>query len=156
MDISSLDRLNYQRNLGDVVHTMRRATLCIPTLTPTSPNSFDSDTQSGLDTMSGTGTGRTATWTTYDIQGFIQKVDHKLFTFGSVPPGVEIGDMVINIRLQDKDVFDQAYGNEHHYIIVDGETFHITATHLVGIGQVEERTIVCKKYSPTTFRCAGY
>jgi hypothetical protein len=156
MDVTSLDRIGFRDSLHDMVSAGRPITVLIPTLTNISATSFDADVQTGTDSMSGNGTGRTATWTVYELRGFLKPINQALVTYGQVPPGVESGDMVMTARLLDQEVLLEAYRNEYHYIYIDGETFRITTTVYSGIGQVDEVIVGCRKFNPAVFRCAGY
>ena len=156
MNVTPSDRLNFQGNLADMAHNSRRVVVLVPTLTAKTQYSYDVDTQAGTDTMSGDGTGRTATWKTYEMQAFLLTVNDVLITFGTVPPGVEQGDVVMVARMQDREAILEAYGNKYHYIYADGSTFRIVTLLYSGIGQREEVVVGCKHFSPSTFRCAGY
>ena len=156
MRLSSLDRMEFRDNARELVHTMRKMTVLVPTLSPVTSTSFDTDMQSGRDALSGDGSGRVASWVVYEMYCFIQHIEQRLFTFGHVPPGVEIGDLTITAQLQDRPVLSEAYGNEYHYLYIDGETYRIVHDHIGGLGSVEEATCVARKFGTILFRCDGY
>jgi hypothetical protein len=152
MWVKPRERLVFQDTLKDSRAINRPLFLLVPTLTDVS---FDEETQSGRDVSSGTGLGQIASWGVYKLFTRFVIVDQTLVTYGHVPPGVNIGNVLASIGKRDFLVFSGAIGNEHHYAYIDGETYRIQSINPVGIGNIEEYSVAFVKYTPK-FRNTGY
>lgn len=153
MRVTALDRSHFRLTADDSYSNNRRLVVLIPSFTD---QGFDPDTQTGNDPMSGNAIGRAVAWVKYEIYGFTRPVTQMLMTYGQVPPGVEIGDVIFTTRLVNEDVLDKAYGNQYSYIYLDQQTWRPVSTCFSGIGTVDEVSITCKHYTPAVYRCLGY
>jgi len=152
MILTSVDRLNFRRDLASTRLGGRKLYVLIPTITEVS---FDGETQTSKDISSGDGTGRTVVWKTHALYANVRNVDSALKTFGQAPPGAEVGDTFLTVNTRDKAMLDQAYNQEHHYVVLDGQTYRITDLEAAGVGQTEEWVINLRSYTPL-FRLSGY
>ena len=153
MRVDSRDRLNVQGLLKDTRTSGRTIPVLIPNF---GDGAFDQDTQSGLDISDGTSTGRTVNWEVYQLVCHLRPVDLALLTYGHVPAGVQSGDALLYVNVRDKALAERARNNEYAYLVIDGDTFRVNSLEAAGIGQVEEWSIVCKKFSPVMYRKKGY
>jgi hypothetical protein len=153
MRLRPLDRLRQQADLLDMTQNSRPVILLIPKLTPVS---LDTDMQAGLDVSQGDGTGQVAEWLTYELHAFIMNVTQNLVTFGQVPPGVEVGDVVFHVSTREDEVVKQAYANPYHYVYLDGETFRITSLAVSDTGREQARVCGCKHFTPSLYRHSAY
>lgn len=148
-------RLEIREQLKDTRTDSRYVVVCIPTVTYTS-DTFETDTQSAVDPSSGDGTGITvSSWKIYRILAHIRPVDAALIAFRETHPGVEDGEFYFGVQPNDKYAFDQAYENQYAYVYCDGETYAVNSFVSTGIGQIEQWTITCKKFTPIQ-RATGY
>ena len=153
MRLSPNDNLRQQDDFSGIMQNSRKVVLLIPTLTATN---FDSDMQSGMNVTAGDGTGQTASWLVYELQAVIMTVTQNLITFGQVPAGVEVGDVIFQALLVDDEVITRAYGNQFHYVYIDNETFRISSLAYGDTGQRQVRICGCKHFTPGMFRHANY
>jgi hypothetical protein len=153
MRLSSLDNLRQEDDLAGIRQNSRKIIVLIPALTPVA---FDTDMQSGNDVSSGDGTGQSAVWTVYEYGAFIMPVTQNLITYGQVPSGVEVGDVIFHVSLREEEVIQKAYANPNHYVYIDFETFRITSLAYTDTGQRKSLVCGCKHFTPPLFRCKGY
>jgi len=75
MILTSVDRLNFRRDLASTRLGGRKLYVLIPTITEVS---FDGETQTSKDISSGDGTGRTVVWKTHALYANVRNVDSAL------------------------------------------------------------------------------
>ena len=151
--LSASDRLGFERDLQAPRQDSRKVSILIPVM---SESNYDSDMQAGLDITAATKAGRTATWKIIEVAALIKPINQSLITFGQVPPGVEVGDLVFSTGMKNAEMVEEAYGNKYHYVYADAETWRIASLVYGGVGQREELTVACKHFTPSVFRLAGY
>lgn len=153
MRISPSNRLDVQGDLFDTREASRLMYVVIPVLVQ---ENFDQDTRSADDMTDGDGLGEiVGKWRIYAIRGHYRNVDTMLMTYGHVPPGVELGDFLLNFGPRDLDAFNQALTNENSYLLIDGQTFKLISILPSGLGQNEDWSADARKTSPI-FRATGY
>jgi hypothetical protein len=153
MRISPLERLKAKGDLFDTREGSRLMYICIPLLVN---QNLDVDTLSADNITSGNGLGRVdAEWRIYAIRAHFRNVDNSLITFGHVPPGVEIGDALVNFGNRDLAAITQASGNDDSYILIDDDTYHLVSVVPTGLGKNEEFCFDARRFSPK-FRANGY
>lgn len=153
MHISSQDRLGFRDVLFDTREGSRLSYLVIPVLVR---DDYDIDTGSGDDISEGNGLGQVAgQFRIYAVRVHFRSVDAMLMTFGHVPPGVVLGDALVNFGPRDLYAFKQAMADDNSYLLIDGEPYHIISILAAGVGQIEEYAMDARKFSPL-FRAPGY
>lgn len=153
MRITPGDRLNFSNVLFDTREASRLAYLCVPI---TVRDDFDMDTTSGDNMSEGNGMGEVAAdWRIYALRVHYRSVDNMLMVYGHVPPGVEIGDALVNFGPRDVYAFQQAMGEEESYLLVDGVPYRIVSLVSAGVGQIEEYCVDARRFTPD-FRAPGY
>jgi hypothetical protein len=153
MRLNPLDNLRQEDDLAGIRQNSRKVTVLIPALTATS---LDTDMLSGNDVSSGDGSGQTAAWAVYEYGAFIMPVTQNLITYGQVPSGVEVGDVIFHVSLREEEVIKKAYANQYHYVYIDSETFRIASLAYSDTGQRKSLVCGCKHFTPALFRCKGY
>ncbi len=143
MKTTPLDRLHYQGDLADT-RFGRLIYACVPTLARTN---FDTDTQSGLDLSDGLGEAASA-WRVYAFRSNVRDVDVALLTYGHVPPGVILGDVLISFGLRDLPALTQVTNDPNGYIDIDGVFFQADRLTPSGVGYIEEYTANCRAHTP--------
>lgn len=152
MRTSSADRLGYQRDLADT-REGRLLYACIPQIVR-APYGFDTDTQSGLNPTDELG-DESIQWKIYAFKSNARDVDTVLMTYGHVPPGVVLGDVLISVKPQDHAMIQEVMLDPNGYFDIDGSFFHPSAINAAGIGWIEEYAVTCKAFSPT-YRAPGH
>lgn len=148
------DRLNLRDSLTEVRQMNDGLTVLIPTVVEKS--TFDRDTDADRDVSLGDGTGRTATWTVQQIQAMVREVNVHLVTFGSVPPGAEIGDLLVAIGVRDVATFTAAQLNEFAYVWARNERYKIWGINGLGVARVEEYIVWLRRSGQTVLRNPDY
>jgi hypothetical protein len=121
---------------------------------------FDELTQSGINPncLSCKGTGRVITYRPHEVKARIKVFDFvELQGAGAAPPGVELGDVALYVRLHDKKTFSTCNLDTYSYVVLEGDPvayrpFSITAD---GVGLEDETRIILKKTKDVQ-RAAGY
>jgi len=153
MRISPVERLQVTRDLTDTRADTRLCYICTPVLVD---QDFDEDTRSGDNMTEGNGLGQVAAdWKIYALRVHFRNVDTMLMNFGHVPPGVELGDALINFGSRDLPAVEQSMESENSYLLIDGDTFHILSVLPSGLGQIEEWAADARHFTPI-FRAQGY
>jgi len=142
---NSRERLNYQADLSDT-REGRFLYACIPNVV-LDPYGYDSDTQSGLNLSDNLGEA-TVQWRVYALHANTRDVDTVLITYGHVPPGVEVGDVLVSVNIRDLETVKSLMGESNGYFDIDGKFFRPSAINAAGIGWVEEWAVTCKTFSP--------
>jgi len=154
MRVTPAERLTFQRDLADTRLVSRYIYALVPVFDRESD--FDEETLSGNDVAEGAGLGQTVSrWRVYAFYANVRNVDTVLKTFGQVPPGVEVGDVLISVHLRDKDMVLQVKNEPNAYLAVDGTFFRPENFHASGVGHVEEWTIGLRAFSPV-YRAPGF
>jgi len=153
MQITPYDKLNAQTDLHSLSTSSRKVTVLIPTFTNVN---YDADTDSGNDISAANPSGRTVTWTIYQITAALYYASHDQVLYGQVPPAVNIGDSFLVIQERDKAVIKQAEGSPYAYVMSGGNTYRITSLDSVAIGQSVRWSATLETFNPTQFRATGY
>lgn len=151
---SPVDRLNLRDSLTEVRQMNDGLTVLIPTVVE--KTTFDRDTDADRDVSLGDGTGRTFTWTAQVVQAMVREVNVHLVTFGSVPPGAEIGDLLVAIGVRDVATFSNARLTDLAYVWARGERYHIWGINGLGVARVEEYIVWLRRAGQTIARHADY
>ena len=146
--------------LRDVRHgTYRSLHLVWPTDESDCPDcSFDAFTQSGDNITCETcrGTGKVLTWGQAEAVGRIQHYDFVTLSASGLPPGVEVGDVVIYVS---KDVKDMVAGSvrpsQYGYLFIDSDTYRPVSVAPTGVGHQDEWRIELKR-TEMDVRPTGY
>lgn len=159
MQVTSRQRLAVADALAGTRKGGRTIAILIPTLTECTEDGcgFDENHDSAIDPSCSScdGLGRTATWAVSNILANIRFVDNALKSFGTVPPGAEVGDFVISYSIRDKAMVEQCLNEKDAYISLEGKRHRPVSINSAGIGQIEEYVSVVKAFSPI-FTKAGY
>ncbi len=129
------DRLMVQ----DGLHEVRAMNDGVVVLTPTTTDlpTYDADTGAATDVSVGDGTGRTFTWLKQEVSAMVREVNVHLITFGSVPPGAEIGDLLIAVGERDVATFTASQKEELGYVWARGERYRVWGVNGLGVAKVE-------------------
>lgn len=160
MRITGMERWDIRRTMQDVRLNFRPVYVLIAEQHECPTCGFDSFSQSGLDTNCETcdGTGHVTMWVPHEVKARIKVLDFvQLQGAGAVPPGVELGDAAVYVRVHDRDVFELVDDDVRSYVKIDGDpgsyrVFSITAD---GVGYEDEVRILLKK-SHVEQRATGY
>jgi hypothetical protein len=96
------------------------------------------------------GTGKTVSWLIREIPSRIKVFDFvQLQGAGPIPPGVELGDVALYVRKNDRETFENLEGQRYSYVKIAGDgnayqPFSITAD---GVGQDDEIRVLLRKVS---------
>lgn len=151
---SDLDRLNLRADLMAIRGMSDRVIVLLPTVA--NDSSHDYDTGAGRDISEGDGTGLTFTWLKLEISAMVREVDINLITFGSVPPGVEIGDLLITVGVRDGETFESAKANEYAYVYARGKRYRVWGVNALGVTKPEQWIAFLRATGQTTARHPDY
>jgi len=148
------DRLMVQ----DALHEVRVMNDGVVVLTPTVTNgpTFDVDTNAAADVSIGDGTGRTFSWLAQQVSAMVREVNVHLITFGSVPPGAEIGDLLIAVGERDVVTFTTSQQNELSYVWARGERYRVWGVNGLGVAKVEGYVVWLRRSGSTVARHPDY
>lgn len=153
MRLTPGNRLEFQDALFDTRESSRLCYLCIPLLVR---EDFDADTTSADNMSEGNGLGEIAgDWRIYALRVHYRNVDNVLMAYGHIPPGVEVGDALVNFGPRDVYAFRQAMESDNSYLLVDGIPYRIVEMVSAGMGQEEEFCVDARRFAPD-FRADGY
>lgn len=158
--LGSNDRFYTSETLRGVRHgTYRPFRLVWPAHVSSCPDcSFDQFTQSGdnVTCQSCKGTGKVFTWTTAEVYGRIQHYDFVTLSAAGVHPGVEIGDVVVYVSGDVKDMIaDKVRSDQYGYVFVDSDTYRPISFGPTGVGHIDEWRIELKR-TEMDVRVSGY
>ncbi len=113
---------------------------------------FDDFTGSArkLDCLVCEGTGKITTWQTWQFRARVNWPGMTQFSFFAPTPGVELGDVVLTIAANDKDLMEKVQSTERAYLIVDGKNVRPSQIQKLDVPQIgEEYQVVCHLYITT-------
>lgn len=148
------DRLNLRQDLLAVRVMSETVVVLIPTAV--TDGTYDVDTDAARDVSVGDGTGRTWTWLTQQVIAMIREVDVNLITFGSVPPGAELGDLLITIGVRDGETLITAQRNKEAYVWARGARYRPAGINGLGVARVEDYIVQLRKAGQTVARHPDY
>lgn len=148
------DRLMVQ----DALHEVRVMNDGVVVLTPTITDgaTYDPDTNAAADVSIGDGTGRTYSWLAQTVSAMVREVNVHLVTFGSVPPGAEIGDLLIAVGERDVDTFTSSQKNELSYVWARGERYRVWGVNGLGVAKVEGYVVWLRRNGQSVARHPDY
>lgn len=110
--------------------------------------SFDEFTQSADDVTCATcmGLGKVYTWTHAEVYGRIQHYDFVTLAASGLPPGVEVGDVVVYVSEDIKDIIvSNVRTAQYGYVFVDDDTFWPISVTPTGVGHQDEWRVELKR-----------
>ena len=160
MRISGIERYDIRQVMGNARGDFRSVHVLHATLTDCTVCGYDPMSDSGDDPTCSEceGTGKTISWLAREIPSRIKVFDFvQLQGAGAVPPGVELGDVALYVRKNDRETFETLEGKQHSYVKIAGDgnayqPFSITAD---GVGQDDEIRVLLRKVSVEQ-RVTGY
>ena len=160
MRITATERFNIRRTMQDIRADFRRVYVLEATLADCTACGFDELSQSALDSNCTTcdGTGKTISWTVTEIRTRIKVVDFiHLMGIGSISPGIEVGDVIVYIRNNDKDTLERCDLNDASYVKIEHDTsaYRVYGMTSDGVGQEDEVRVILRKTNVET-RATGY
>lgn len=149
---TSRDRLGLRDSIDSVRQENDWVILRLPTLVTTTR---DADTGGARDVSLGNGTGVTVTWQSVRVAAMVRDVDVSLVTFGHVPPGAQIGDVIVAIGMRDYDILSRVLKDENAYLVIYGDTYRPVGISREGVTRAEEYLVTARKYGALNLRFPG-
>jgi len=158
--LGSNDRYFTEETLRDVrQYTYRPTYLVWPSAETECPDcSFEEFTQSADDITCATceGLGKVLTWATAKVQARIQHYDFVTLMASGLPPGVEVGDTVVYVSKEVKDmVVDSVRPSQYGYLFIDSDTYRPVSVAPTGVGHQDEWRMELKR-TEMDVRPTGY
>ena len=160
--IRNYDRYDIRRIMQNLRGEFRRVWVLIATTSncDAAGCGYDSMSDSAIDPTCSMcdGTGKTITFTTHELKARIKVFDFvQLQGAGAAPPGVELGDVALYIRVHDKGVLTTCNETPISYVKLEGDSvayrpFSIAAD---GVGREDEIRVLLKKTKDVQ-RATGY
>ena len=102
------------------------------------------------------GLGTVLTWATAEVYGRIQHYDFVTLVASGLPPGVEIGDAVIYVSEDVKDIITgYVRASDYGYVFLDSDTYRVFSVAATGVGHQEEWRVELKR-AQIDARASGY
>ena len=102
------------------------------------------------------GLGVVLTWTSAEVRGRIQHYDFVSLAASGLPPGVEVGDAVIYVSEDVKDIIvDYLRASKYGYVFLDSDTYKPFSVAATGVGHSEEWRVELKR-SDIDARAPGF
>jgi hypothetical protein len=119
--------------------------------------SFDDFTQSADDITCQccNGTGKLLTWANAEVYGRIQHYDFVTLSASGLPPGVEVGDVVLYVSEDVKNMVLVVRENQFGYLLIDSDTYKPVSIAPTGVGHRDEWRIELKR-TEVDVRPVGY
>ncbi|NIQ88599.1 MAG: hypothetical protein GWN93_05785 [Deltaproteobacteria bacterium] len=157
--LGSNDRAFTEGTLRDVrQHTYRSFHLVWPSAETDCPDcAFEDFTQSGDSITCATceGLGKILTWAKAEVYGRIQHYDFVTLAASGLPPGVEVGDVVVYVSREVKDMALDVRQSQYGYLFIDSDTYRPVSVAPTGVGHQDEWRIELKR-SEMDVRPTGY
>ena len=154
------DRHFTEGTLRDVrQHTYRPFYMVWPSAETDCPDcAFEDFTQSGDDITCQTckGLGRVLAWSTAEVYGRIQHYDFVTLAASGLPPGVEVGDVVVYVSKEVRDMLtNNVRQSQYGYLYIDSDTYKPVSVAPTGVGHQDEWRIELKR-AEMDVRPTGY
>lgn len=104
------------------------------------------------------GTGKVIVFTPHEVRARIKVFDFvQLQGAGAAPPGVELGDAALYVRVNDRGIFEASEENSISYVKMegDGKAYRVFSISADGVGGEDEIRILLKKTKDVQ-RATGY